>query len=217
MAVDSQFWIKAWNEGRTAFHQEEYHEKLIEYFPQLKPSEGQRVLVPLCGKSKDLLCLHELKLRVHGIELHEKAVESFFTENKLSPVTKERDQDFIHYTYKNIVISSGDFFKLNETNSYDLVYDRAALVALPSDLRKKYTKVLKQLLKPGGKYLLIAYEYDQTKMEGPPFSVEESEVRKLYGDQFKIKLLERERPGNEGARLLAVESLTQTVYLMVRK
>jgi thiopurine S-methyltransferase len=56
--VDSQFWIAAWNEGRTTFHQGDYHDKLSEYFPQLNPEKEQGVLVPLCEKSKDLLWLN---------------------------------------------------------------------------------------------------------------------------------------------------------------
>ena len=155
--MDSEFWTTVWSEGRTNFHQEDYHDKLTEYFPQLNPEKGQRVLVPLCGKSKDLLWLHGLKLHVHGIELHNQAVESFFAENELSPVKKTQDQDFAHYTHENIVISCGDFFKLDENDTYDFIYDRASLVALPSPMRKGYAQVIEQSLKRGGKYLLIVY------------------------------------------------------------
>ena len=50
--VDSQFWITAWNEGRTNFHQGNYHDKLIEYFSRLNPEKGQRVLIPYVGNQK---------------------------------------------------------------------------------------------------------------------------------------------------------------------
>lgn len=213
--MDAQFWIKLWNEGKIGFHQEDYHGKLLEYFPQLHPQAGQKVLVPLCGKTKDLLWLHGLKLHVHGIELHEDAVKSFFSENKLTSVQKTLDQSFINYTYQNIVVSSGDFFKLNEKNVYDFIYDRASLVALPASMRKDYAQIIKQSLKTGGKCLLIVYEYDQDKMDGPPFSVDESEVHALYADQFSVQLLESKCPVNEGARLSSLEeSLKQKVYLL---
>jgi hypothetical protein len=42
--MDAQFWINAWNEGRTGFHQEKYNEKLIKYFPLLNLEKGQRFL-----------------------------------------------------------------------------------------------------------------------------------------------------------------------------
>lgn len=213
--MDAQFWINAWNEGRTNFHQEKYHEKLTEYFPTLNPKEGQKVLVPLCGKSKDLLWLHELKLNVHGVELHTQAVEDFFKENNL-PFKKTEDQDFAHYSHKNIVISCGDFFKLNSNQTYDYVYDRASLVALPPEMRKDYAQVIKRSLKVGGKYLLIAYEYDQSKLEGPPFSVVANEIHELYQDQFSIKLMESKQANKEGSRLSALDSLKQCVWILER-
>ena len=213
--MDAQYWIKLWNEGRTGFHQENYHGKLLEYFPLFSPQAGQKVLVPLCGKTKDLLWLHGLSLKVHGIELHEEAVKAFFAENKLAPVQKTQDHNFINYSYRDIVVSTGDFFQLNEKNAYDFIYDRASLVALPPSMRKSYAQIIKQSLKVGGKCLLIVYEYDQAKMEGPPFSVEMSEIHELYADQCSIQLLEGQRPIKEGARLSALEeSLKQIVYVL---
>lgn len=222
--MDSEFWIKAWNEGRTNFHQEEYNNELTQYFPRLNPKNGQKVLVPLCGKSKDLLWLHELNLQVHGIELHEQAVKSFFTENRLSPLHLKmtREQDFINYTYTNananthgnIVISCGDFFKLEEVETYDFIYDRAALVALPATMRKNYAQRIKQSLKKGGKCLLIVYEYDQSKLDGPPFSVDGNEVNELYGDQLTINLMESNLPDKEGSKFSILEVFTQKIYIL---
>ena len=215
--MDSQFWIKAWNEGKTNFHQAVYNEKLIEYFPLLDPRKGQKILVPLCGKSKDLFWLHNLGLHVHGIELHAQAVKDFFAENKLTPVQTTADHDFTHYTHGNITISCGDFFKLTQHETYDLIYDRAALVALPSPMRKNYAGVIKKSIKKDGKGLLIAYEYDPSKMEGPPFSVDENEIHELYEDRFTIKLMESKKPDTEGSRLSAVPSLKQKVYILGQK
>ena len=123
-----------------------------------------------------------MNLHVHGIELHNHAVESFFAENELSPFERTQDQDFTHYTHENIVISCGDFFKLGENDTYDFIYDRASLVALPSAMRKSYAQVIRQSLKEGGKYLLIVYEYDQAKLDGPPFSIDDVEIHELYED-----------------------------------
>jgi thiopurine S-methyltransferase len=204
--LDFQFWLEAWNEGGAGFHRKDYHEKLIEFFPQLNPEKGKSVLVPLCGKSKDLIWLHGLGLKVHGVEFHEQPVKSFFDENKLSLDQVSRDQDFTHYTHENIVISHGDFFKLNESNAYDFVYDRASLVALPPEMRKNYANVIARSLKKGGKYLLVVFEYDQSEMEGPPFSIGADEIRALYQDQFSIRLME--------SQFSAVESLHQKVYIL---
>jgi thiopurine S-methyltransferase len=212
--MEASFWINAWNEGRTNFHLEVYHEKLLQYFPELNPKQGQSVLVPLCGKTKDLLWLHGQGLHVHGVELYDHAVEAFFTENKLSPMKKTQDKDFSKYAFENITVSCGDFFKLSANETYDFVYDRAALVALPLEMRKNYAQVIKQSLKKGGKCLLIVYEYDQTKMDGPPFSVDANEIHELYEDQCTVKLIEEKRPNNEGPRLGALDNLIQKIYIL---
>jgi len=214
--MDAQFWIKAWDEGRTNFHKSSFHEKLLEYFPQFNPHEGQKVLVPLCGKTKDMLWLHGQKLQVHGIELYENPVKDFFLENNLLNYTNTSDNDFINYTFENITISCGDFFKLSPHPTYDFVYDRASLVALPAQMRKDYVNLMKKVVKNGGKYLLIAYEYDQSKMDGPPFSVTEEEIRELYSDSFSITTMDEKRP-DDGPRLANLESIVQKVYILERK
>lgn len=216
--MDAEFWIKAWKEGRTNFHQSKYNDKLLEYFPGFQPQPAQNILVPLCGKTKDMVWLHYLKLNVHGIELHEEAVRSFFEENNLIPFNESKDEIFKNFQYQNICISCGDFFKLSDLEFYDYIYDRASLVALPEDMRKNYSEVIKRSLKPGGKYLLIVYEYDQSKMEGPPFSVNEKEIQDLYCDTFEIRLVESLKPSNEGGRLSALnESLKQNVYILHKR
>ena len=67
-----------------------------------------------------------------------------------------------------------------------VVYDRAALIALPPELRSKYVAHLKQVL-PGAAQLLLTIEYPQERMDGPPFSVGLAEVRRLYGDGYEIE------------------------------
>ncbi len=212
--MDSSFWIQAWKEGRTNFHKDKYNEKLLTHFPLLNPTKGQKVLVPLCGKSKDLLWLSELELQVHGVELHEQALKDFFHENNLPDPIIKQDEIYINYTLGNLRLSCGDFFKLPENNVYDFVYDRASLVALPAPMRKSYAEVIKRSLKSGGKYLLIAFEYNQTEMDGPPFSVSEKEIHELYDDSFKITLLARESLERKGPKFEKLSVLEEKVYLL---
>jgi thiopurine S-methyltransferase len=212
--MDKEFWNLAWNEGRTNFHQEQFNEKLVKYFPQLNPRPGQRILVPLCGKTKDLLWLHQLNLHVHGIEFYQNAVESFFKENNFSPIKKIEEKEYIQYSYKNILISCGDFFKLGENETYNFIYDRAALVALPFELRKKYAKVIKRSLQNGGQYFLVVYEYDQTKIDGPPFSVDANEIHDLYQNDFTIKLLETDTSIKPGSKFSVLSCLKQKTYIL---
>jgi len=215
--MDAQFWLDAWNSGRTGFHQDDYNNKLIEYFPELGAVSGQKVLVPLCGKSKDMIWLHNMNLYVHGVELCEHAAQAFFKENNLEDPIVSQDTDFNHYTHQNIVISSGDFFKLGKGDQYDYIYDRASLVALPLPMRDQYARVITSVLNPGGECLLIVFEYDQTKMDGPPFSIDANEVHRLYEDHFTIELKESEQEINRSTKTEGLDSFKQKVYILTKK
>lgn len=196
--MDPQFWRDAWKEGRIGFHQGSYNDKLVKYFAEFSFTTSQKVLVPLCGKSKDMIWLRDQGLKVTGVELSEKAVE-----------------EFLHsHSQENITLICGDFFRFQEPESFDYVYDRAALVALPYEMREEYVKVIYRSLKPGGKILLITYQYHANELQGPPFSISDEEIERLFRKNFTIELYESERPQVENNRLDAAPSLRQNVYLI---
>ncbi len=215
--MDAQFWLDRWKEGQIGFHKEEFHEKLVQYFPEFEATTAQKVLVPLCGKTKDLIWLHNMGLYVHGVELCQDAIEAFFRENDLEEPKIGQDKDFKHYTHQNIVISAGNFFALGSGDQYDYIYDRASLVALPPSMRDQYAKVITTVLKTGGKYLLITFEYDQEKMDGPPFSIDANEVHRLYEDNFTIELKESEEEVKKGPKIQTLDSFKQKVYILTKK
>lgn len=117
-----------------------------------------------------------------------------------------------------MIICQGDFFNLTANQVRDVagVFDRASLVALPIELRQKYAQHLKSILPDKAKILLVTFEYDQSKMVGPPFSVNETEVTELYQDYYEIKLLFKQdvlgsfpQFRNQG-----LNSLQEKVYLL---
>jgi len=73
----------------------------------------------------------------------------------------------------------------------DAIYDRAALVALPEEMRRRYSAHLMEITERA-RQLLVVYEYDQSLMDGPPFSVSGDEVQGHYRDRYKVTLLESE-------------------------
>ena len=87
----------------------------------------------------------------------------------------------------------GDIFLLTavELGKVDAVYDRAALVALPADMRKEYTTHIRDLTEDVPQ-LLITFEYDQSVIPGPPFSVPAAEVKTHYGASHTTTELHRE-------------------------
>ncbi len=210
--MEHEFWKQAWEDGRTGFHRSEYHPELIKYFPLFEAKSEESILVPLCGKTLDMIWLSHQNLYVHGVELSEKAVREYFLENNLDDYKVEENC----YTHQNTTLEVGDFFKHNNVNGHDYIYDRAAIVALPKATRKEYAHHCLKLLKPGGRILLITFEYDQTKLSGPPFSVTEAEVNELYGKEASIELLEKksDKPKNPKFKDAGVEFFTQKVYMI---
>ena len=213
--MDPVFWLERWQRGETGWHRDEFNSHLLEYWPQLGVPVGTRVLVPLCGKTLDLLWLAGRGERVLGVELSQLAVEGFFADQGLSPTLTEAF-GFVRYRVDEIEIWCGDFFDLTPALLGDIgaVYDRAALIALPPAQRARYAAHLDRLVTTRVPRLLITLEYDQTRRPGPPFCVTESEVEQLFGDHYQLSELTRidvlaESPGFQQR---GVTELVERVY-----
>lgn len=188
--MENSFWQQAWREERTGFHQTEFNKRLTRYFPTLDVPKGATVLVPLCGKSLDMLWLRDAGYRVVGVELSRRAVEAFCEENDLHPEV-DRDGPFERFHFDNLTILIGDIFDVRPGHLGEIggLYDRAALVALPTEMRARYAAHIGRLLPAGTAGLLLTIDYDQSEMEGPPFSVGDSEVAAIFGERFSVERL----------------------------
>lgn len=189
--MEADFWHQMWAGGSLGFHQNEINAFLTQHWPQLALQGSERVLVPLCGKSKDMLWLAEQGHSVLGVELSETAVDAFFAENQLAAKPINHDC-FAGAETEAIQLYCGDFFKLSAQDCKDVkaVYDRAAIVALPEAMRQQYVAHLKTILPKGTRYLIVIMDYDQSLMSGPPFSVTEDELRTLFSDFESIEKVE---------------------------
>jgi len=184
--MDSSFWIENWREGKRGFHQDKVNPALERYWPS-RP-RGSSVLVPLCGKSLDMLWLEQQGLNVTGVEIAEQAVLEFCHDNGLAYSVNHREH-YISYRLhtRGIRLIVGDFFAYAEhyaAEPFDCLYDRAALVALPPEMRKPYVKACKSLLDGSASGLVVTLEYEQELMKGPPFSVPVEEVQRLWQNQL---------------------------------
>lgn len=183
------FWKEAWKIKKIGFHQQAFNEQLLAYWGRLHVAHGDRVFVPLAGKSSDMLWLMQ-KYPVVAVELSDIAAREFFSDNQLQFEIEESDQ-LQHFIGPNIDFFCGDFFLLPKQLISDCtaVYDRAALVALPREIRERYAQRLTETLAPGASMLLITIEYDESLYEGPPFCIPQAEVERLYGLHFDIQEL----------------------------
>ncbi len=189
--MKKQFWLDRWAERRIGFHLPDVNPHLRRHWRHLEIPSGAEVLVPLCGKSLDMLWLREQGYRVLGVELSDIALEDFARENLLRPDWVE-EGGFRRAAWENLTLLHGDFFHLalEQTRNVQAVYDRAALVALPEEMRKVYARKMACLLQPGTALLLVSMDYPGEQMNGPPFNVSEAEIESLYGDSFDVRLRE---------------------------
>ena len=190
--MEPDFWHDRWQQGQIGFHQDQINDYLVRNWERVQAPAGSRVLVPLAGKSLDMLWLRDQGHQVMGVEVSPLAVDAFFEENGIAAV-EEQDGPFRRKRGDGVELWCGDFFDLTPEHTQDLggVYDRASLIALPPSMRERYARHLAELLPTGTRVLLITFEYPQAEMDGPPFSVSEEEVNDLYRDTFTVECLER--------------------------
>jgi len=217
--MDTQFWLERWESCQTGFHQQQVNSYLQRYWSTLGLEAGSRVMVPLCGKSLDMLWLEAQGYRVIGIELSRVAAESFFTENGLTPEV-HTEQNCIRYTHGNTELLCGNFFKLTtkDTGKIDAFYDRAALIALTAEQRPAYANRLAQLTGSSTPGLLITLDYKQSEMHGPPFAVPEEEVALLFTSRFAIEHIDQRDVLDDNARFTerGISSLVEHSYRLNR-
>lgn len=187
---DQEIWHQKWASNQIGFHLTDVNPVLIEHWKLLEPSREKKVFVPLCGKSEDLVWLAKFHEDVQGVELSDIAVRAFFAEQFYTPTVTTISGQHELYQFDELSIYTGDYFTA-PIQPVDLVYDRAALIALPKEIRREYVERLKSLLLPGGKILLVSLDYDQKEMTGPPFSVPETEIHELFSG-FKVTRVSRE-------------------------
>ncbi len=219
-AATPDFWHARWQRGEIGFHQPDVHELLVKHWPVLNLRTGSEVLVPLCGKSRDMLWLASQGHTVTGVELSPIAVDDFFKENGLTPEARTEGP----FTVKQagpISIWCGDIFALPAAamDRVAAVYDRASLVAFPGPIQSRYARKLTDTLPSDAPILLVSLAYPPDEMEGPPFSTSLSQVASLFGATHSIALAEA-RDGLEASPNLkerGLSALEEAVYILRRR
>lgn len=209
--MEENFWHQKWERGDIAFHESEANPFLIEHFKKLNLPKDSRVFLPLCGKTRDVAWLLACGYRVVGAELSELAINELFKDLVLAPEIS-RIGELIRYSANNIDILLGDIFavSVDYLGPVSAIYDRAALVALPAGIRAHYTSHLINI-SDAAPQLLITYEYNQQLIDGPPFSVNEDEVKQHYGTRYHLKSVESK---NVAGGLKGKVAATETAWLL---
>ena len=218
--MDADFWLQRWREGQIGFHRGEVMPLLEQYWPSLDAPAGSRVFVPLAGKTLDMHWLAAQGLQVLGCELSPLAVEAFFAEAGITPQV-QLDTDGSHHRAGAIDLVQGDVFALREQTlaTMDAFYDRAALIALPAGMRRRYVDEVYGKLPAGCRGLLITLEYPPAEKDGPPFPVPEEEVQALFAPHWDVERLTRRDILASEPRFIAegVTALSTAVYRLQRR
>ncbi|MDY6981810.1 MAG: thiopurine S-methyltransferase [Pseudomonadota bacterium] len=187
--MDTSFWLERWANNQIGWHEQDFNPLLTAHFAALELPKNARVFVPLCGKTRDIAWLLQQGYRVAGIELSELAVQQLFNELGIKPAITSSGK-LQRYTAEGIDIYTGDIFHLDaqQLGPIDATYDRAALVALPPDMRARYAPHLMSLTH-NAPQLLISFDYDQNLYAGPPHSVQAPELWQLYVAWYRLELL----------------------------
>lgn len=195
-------------------------------------SDPVRVFVPLCGKTVDMafLAKHGSVRDVVGIDGIRKALEEYAEEQPDLEIkaVEESTDSFERLVGKKTTLLKGDFFGLDADATggmFDSIWDRASIVAISPSLREEYVQVMKKLLKPGGTILLLTLERrtgsEEAVKAGPPFSISEQEIRRLYESQDwveSVSLLEeidefaRDPDNSERFRSQGITSFFELVF-----
>src|SRR4051812_6258699 len=189
--IDASFWHERWQKNEIPFHERKPNPLLVKYFKRLELAKGAQVFVPMCGKTLDIGWLRSRGCRVAGAELSEIAVEQLFAELRLKPiVSKIQGGAVTRYVADRVEIFVGDIFDVTRQmlGRIDAIYDRAAFVALPKNVRERYTDHLMRITNKAPQ-LLVTFDYDQTVMPGPPFAISNSELVERYGKNYDLHLL----------------------------
>lgn len=217
--MHKEFWHERWSNNEIGFHLTEANPHLVQYWPSLGLPTGSRVLVPLCGKSLDMRWLLAQGHRVVGVELSAKAIEEFFAEQGFEFTLQEQGA-FVRYSTDRLEICCGDFFALQASDVADCrgLYDRAALIALPPEMRARYVAHLNSILPDVCCGLLITLEYPQEQMAGPPFSVPDSEVHERFRASWNLEQVHCADVLQQNLRFAerGVQALDERVYRLQR-
>lgn len=217
---DNELWQQSWRDKNTDFHQKAVNPHLVKFWSSLGLTATDRIFVPLCGKSLDMLWLAAQGHTVIGVELSPLAVRAFFRENRLQASRRPVGQ-FTLWESGRIGILCGDFFQLEAADLGDVaaVFDRASLTALPDEIRGAYLQHLRDILPSACKMLLLTTEEPEDgETQGQPFAVAD-EIASLYTSAFDIQLSHVESifEADPDPAVMTSIRVEQKVYLLTPK
>lgn len=167
-SADPLFWEERYRAENRPWERHGVPKILSSLLESMKPEKPGRVLLPGCGSAYELKIFLDAGWDAWGIDFSETAVKRA---RGIVPEHQER-------------LLLGDFFTYQFEHSFDLIYERSFLCALPPRLRAAYASRMNDLLLPRGK--LVGFFLYGAPFEGPPFPLKDGKEAKELLSDFEL-------------------------------
>lgn len=203
-----KYWQQRYDTGDTYWMHTEAAAMLVKYYSRLNP-EGQarKMLIPLCGKTLDLEWLSNQGVPlVVGVDCLLSVLKEVCARSNRTWTTKsvsgEGGSDFtlLERSDGKMKLFSGDILQFSPEveGTFDAMWERGSLIILPPKDVKKYVKLLKRLLIPGGRILLESIEFDKDAIDPsttdfmpfPPFPYFLKDIKSLFEAERSVEFFE---------------------------
>ncbi|CAE6937553.1 trans-aconitate 2-methyltransferase activity [Vibrio sp. B1FLJ16] len=167
-AIDAQFWNNLFTKGTMPWDRSQAPEELQGYLNRTS-DVAQSVFIPGCGAAHEVPHFIQQGHNVVAMDYSEKAVN--LAKSKLGQY-----QDSVKL---------GDVFSAEFSQTFDVIYERAFLAALPREMWDNYFSMIERLLPDNGLlvgYFVISDDYDS---RFPPFCLRSGELESRLEQSFK--------------------------------
>jgi SAM-dependent methyltransferase len=170
--MEKEFWDQRWKDQQTGWDIGYVSTPIKEYFDSINDKE-LKILIPGCGNSYEAEYLNEKGFKnVFVVDISQHAIDSFLS----------RCPDFPEYRCIH-----ADFFELND--QFDIVVEQTFFCAIHPDMRDRYVEKMKTIIKPGGKFVGLLFDFPLES--GPPFGGSKEEYLQRFSKHFNNVSIER--------------------------
>lgn len=154
-----------------------------------------------CGKGHDALLFAESGFDVVGFDFAPSAIAEATTTAKNRSISAQ-------FLSRDILALDQEF-----SQSFDYVLEHTCFCAIDPSMRSQYVKIVKSILRPGGK--LIGLFYTHNRPGGPPFGVKSQEVLDYFAQDFEPVIFQlaqdsiERRQGDEHLAIFQLKSDTR--------
>lgn len=160
-----EFWDVRYANGKTPWDLHGVPETLNSFLNTTAPG---KVLIPGCGTGYEVRVFFRAGWDVKAIDF--------------SPIAVDQARNYLGGLGHRV--EQADFFTYGRGESFDVIYERTFLCALPRDLWQAYADRVAQLLRPGGRLVGI-FLYGE-EPEPPPYPLSDTLAKELFEGRFSL-------------------------------